>query len=58
MGTVSELRKLRADYASRTDWYPKDNPGGATAWAVYQTGVNKLDARLAGFTGSAGQRHR
>jgi hypothetical protein len=22
MGTVSELRKLRADYASRVDWYP------------------------------------
>ena len=53
MDTVSELRELRADYASRIDWYPKDNPRGATARAVYQTVVSELDARLARLTGSA-----
>jgi hypothetical protein len=54
MDTVSELRELRADYAGRIDWYPKDNPRGATARAVYQTVVSELDARLARLTGSAG----
>jgi hypothetical protein len=53
MDAVSELRKLRADYAGRINWYPKDNPRGATARAVYQTVVNELDARLARLTGLA-----
>ena len=52
MDTVSELRELRADHAGRTDWYPKDNPRGATARAVYQTVVSELDARLARRTSS------
>jgi hypothetical protein len=54
MDTVSELRELRADYAGRIDWYPKDNPRGATTRAVYRTVVSELDARLARLTGAAG----
>ncbi len=54
MDAVSELIELRADYAGRIDWDPKDNPRGATARAVYQTVVSELDARLARLTGSAG----
>ena len=45
---------LRADYAGQIDWYPKDNPRGATARAVYQTVVSELDAPLAQLAGSAG----
>jgi hypothetical protein len=32
---VPELSELRADYTGRLDRYPKDNPRGATARAVY-----------------------
>ena len=53
MDAVSELRKMRTDYAGRIDWYPKDNPRGATARAVYQTVVSELDERLARLTGSS-----
>jgi hypothetical protein len=53
MDTLSELRELRTDYASRIDCYPKDNPRGATARAVYQIVINELDARLARLTSSA-----
>jgi hypothetical protein len=48
---IDAVSKLRADYAGRIDWYPKNNPRGATAPAVYQTVVSELDARLARLTG-------
>ncbi len=50
--TITALPDLRADYAGRIDWYPRDDPRGATARAVYQIVVSELDAHLLTSVGS------